>query len=385
VTSAGVSFASRRVAAAVLACLAILPVQAGIAEAGWQRLVGQNRPLAAVRELERSPELAQLHAQVSVFIGDEAPSCGLSGRLVLPDDVEYRDALPVIAELARDRRVVMLNESHFRGVHRAFLARVVALLDGLGFDALAAETFTPAAPERLRASAPGTDTGFYLADPLFAAAVREARALGWEFVHYEADTTHDRESREAGQAHRLAEWLAAHPGRRLLVHAGGSHVSEAAEAGWMAARLAAATGLDPLTVRQAATACPGQAGAWPVDADEALVPFREGRPLAVAGTDLAVVHPPAAVEAARQVLGAPVVVCVPAVAQDSLLRAFGEADAPLAIAHDQRLLAAGADRVRLHLRPGRYRIEREDADGRHPLGRVEVADEGDAACLRPVP
>lgn len=381
----GLCLAPRPVAAAAavaLACLAIVPVRAAGAEAGWLRLLEQNRPLAAVRELERTPELAQVHAQASVFIGDEAPSCGLFGRLELPDGVEYRDALPAIADLARDRRVVMLNESHFRGVHRAFLSRLVTVLDGLGFDALAAEAFTPTAPERLRDSTPDTGSGFYLADPLFAAAIRRARALGWEFVHYEAEAAADRASREAAQARRLADWLAANPGRRLLVHAGGSHVSEAADEGWMAARLAAATGLDPLTVRQSATACAGQAGAWPVDAGHALVPFRGGRPLAVAGTDLAVVHPPAAVAAARQVLGAPVDVCVTPVAQAALLRAFREDDGPLAIAHDQQLLAADADRVRLHLGPGRYRIERE-AGGRLPLGLIEVPDDAGGTCLQP--
>lgn len=375
----------------LLACLAgTMPAAAQEAQ-DWNGLLEANRPLAAASALAQAQGMEQVHAQVAVFLGEEGPSCQLRGGGGLPQDVVWRDALEVIGGLAEGRRVVMLNESHFRGVHRAFLAQLVELLHAQGFDALAAETFVPGAPERLRGAGPDTLTGFYSADPLFAAALRRARQLGWEFVHYEAADGDGREAREEGQARHLAAWLQAHPGRRLLVHAGGQHVSESPAEGWMAARLAALTGLDPLTVHQATTACPGQATAWPPDAERALVPLRDGRPLPAGGADIAIVHPPAAVAAARGVLGRPVRICAAEADEPTLLRAFAAGDGELAIAHDQRLVAAAAGGAVLHLLPGRYRIERESTGGRRVLGEVEVEAGGgedggpSGACLAPQP
>lgn len=374
-------YASRLMAAALLpaACGAI----AEEAPSEWYRQLQENRPFAAVHALRQLSGHEQMLAQVSVLIGDEAPACALFGRVGFPDGVEYRDAIGVVSSSAADRRVVMLNESHFRSVHRAFLLRMIEALHEQGFDALAAETFAADAAARLSAGPVDAGVGFYTADPVFAAAIRKAQSLGWEFVSYESAEGGDKAARESGQARNLARWLNANPGRKLLVHAGGSHISKAPEDGWMASRLVELTGIDPLTIRQGATACPGQEAQWPVDSETPVVPVRGSGPISAHDADLLVVHPPAAVAAVKSALGQPIAVCAKRMPQDSLLRAFLMDDDGLAIARDQSIVPAGAREGVLHLAAGRYRIERESLGSRQLLGVIEVEEGARNACRKP--
>ncbi len=373
----------RWIAGLVLA-LACAQAAAGEPPSDWFKRLQENRPWAALHALRQLPGHEQLTAQVGVFVGDEAPSCALFGRGVFPGDAEYRDALDVIAAHAADRQVVMLNETHFHAIHRAFLQQVIERLHALGFDALAAETLNRNAPARLETGVVDVDTGFYTRDPVFAAALRRAQALGWTFVHYEAMGDGDRAARESGQASNLAAWIARNPERRLLVYAGGSHISKVADEGWMAARFIAETGIEPLTIQQAVTACPDSAATWPVDSASAQVAFRDGAPLRGTGAaDLMVLHPPGAVHGAKSVLGTRTAICAPPMPVDTLLRAFDAADAPTAIARDQAVTTAGEGSAVLWLAPGRYRIEREHVDGRQGLGHVVVSASAPDTCLSP--
>lgn len=350
----------------------------------WFKRLQENRPWAALQGVRQVPGQAQIAAQIGAFVGDEAAACALFGRSVLPEGAGYRDALDTIESLAVERHVVMLNESHFRPAHRAFLLQVIERLHALGFDALAAETLYRAAPAQLRGGEVDVGIGFYTHDPLFAAALRRAQALGWEFVHYEAMDGNGREAREAGQARNLAEWLGRNPGRRLLVYAGGSHISKVADEGWMAARFIEDTGIEPLTIQQAATACADAGVAWPVTSARPQVAFRDDLPEKGSGdADLMVVHPPDAVATANSLLGKETSICFAPVSRDTLLRAFAAGESPNAIARDQGVAPAGARALGLWLAPGRHRIEREHLDGRQTLGYITVPEEPGETCLLP--
>ena len=350
----------------------------------WSDRLARNRPWQALDAMGDAPAHGQIAAQLSVFVGDEAPACALRPPRAPPADagIEYRDAIEVITRAARDARVVMLNESHFRRAHRVFLGRLIEALHPLGFDALAAETFAPEAPATLGDGVPDAATGFYTADPAFATALRRAHALGWAFVPYEPVGVSGRDAREIGQAEALAAWLEAHPGRRLLVYAGGSHISQHPDEGWMAARFAADTGIDPLTIAQGATACPEAVDGWPVDTASPVIAVRGDASTSANPVDLVVLHPPAAVAAAENARGAQVPLCVAPRADATLLRAFADGDDDLAIPRDQAIVPAGAATGRLRLGPGRYRIAREDARGQDTLGEVVVPAGPVEACLR---
>lgn len=376
------------VASALTLGVSLATVASGVARAdppadGADPLA-HNRPWQALVEMGETPANPQMAAQVATFLGRERAACAAAPSRVprLPPDAEYRDALDVIDGLARDARVVMLNESHDRRAHRVFLGRLIERLDALGFDALAAETFAPAAPATLADGVPDAATGFYTADPAFADALRRAHALGWQFVPYESQVGMARETRETAQAEALAAWIEAHPGRRLLVYAGGSHISRDPAEGWMAARFVARTGIVPLTIAQGATACPDSAGDWPIDAPSPVVAMRGDAPVRPGPVDLVVLHPPSAVAAAEAARGARVAVCVAARDEATLLRAFGDGEDDQAIARDQAEVPAAATRVELRLPPGRYRIAREDARALETLGRVTVDEASSGGCLR---
>ncbi len=350
----------------------------------WSNSLARNRPWQALEAIGQAPEHRQIAAQISVFLGQEEAACLLRVPNVprAMAGVEYRDALEVIVRRARDSRVVMLNESHFRRTHRVFLGQLIEALHTLGFDALAAETFAHDVSATLEDGVADAATGFYTADPAFAATLRRAHALGWAFVPYESKADSDREAREIGQAEALAEWLEANPDRRLLVYAGGSHISKNPEEGWMAARFAARMGIDPLTVAQGATACSDAADDWPVNTPSPVVAVRGGKPMASNHVDIIVLHPPAAVLAAEAARGTQVSLCVASRTDATLLRAFAAGDDDDAIAWDQTVVPAGATDVQLRLAPGRYRIAREDTRALDTVGHVAVPADPVDNCLQ---
>lgn len=189
-----------------------------------------------------------------------------------------------IAGRAADHRVVIINESHVVTRHRETTRRLLAKLRPLGFTVLAAETFSHApdgkspVEQQPGRAWPHVNDGYYSMEPAFGRLLREAKALGYRFAPYEQiyDPSEPRETdpaksiagREAAQAQYLAEILRRmRPDERLVVHVGYSHASEVPigrageETEWMASRLRALTGIDPLTIAQ--TAC-RQSGGSPV-------------------------------------------------------------------------------------------------------------------------
>lgn len=98
-----------------------------------------------------------------------------------------------------------------------------------GFRYLAAETFTPTV-ESPSYMYPDYVSGYYLMDPVFADAVREARQLGFTLVSYESNKN-DRDKR---QAQNLKEKIFdLDPHAKVLILAVRGRVSErVAEDGW---------------------------------------------------------------------------------------------------------------------------------------------------------
>lgn len=79
---------------------------------------------------------------------------------------------------ARQYRVIMLNESHDRSRHLAFLEQMIVMLHELGVRALAAETFASQVVESVTDGELRTTSGVYTRDPVFANAVRSGLDLG---------------------------------------------------------------------------------------------------------------------------------------------------------------------------------------------------------------
>lgn len=172
----------------------------------------------------------------------------------LPAGYVPEDALSVIRREAAKTRIVIWGEEHHLPQTRALYEPVLRMLWEQGYRYLAAETFTDVVmDEAFRA--PDYHAGYYLRDPVFAAAVRTAKALGYRLVAYdtkERGEAGDTSFRDRTQAHHIKQRIFDQdPEARVFVIAGRGHASEEVAAdGWtpMASVLKQLTGIDPLTL-----------------------------------------------------------------------------------------------------------------------------------------
>jgi hypothetical protein len=314
-------------------------------------------------------------------------------ELAAYEGAEAEDAIRAIVERARDRRVVIVNEAHDSPRDRAFILKLAAALEPLGFTYFAAEAFMNVTPEFTdremgwleSAGYPRFGTGTYTVDPMFGYLLRRAMALGYRPVAYEApfrpeDAALSREqqivAREQAQAENLAQALAAAgPDAKILIHVGYAHAAERplppGETEWMAARLARLTGLDPLTIDQTDL---GEAGYSPraralhralaVRVGERPVVFmKDGTPLATGqigqATDLQVVHPAVTAidgrpgwlrDTGRRAVPVPAEL-LPAEGR-RLVQAFVAGEADDAVPLDQALVMAGQEPPVLYVPDG---------------------------------
>lgn len=184
-----------------------------------------------------------------------------------------RDAIATIVERAKVTRIVILNEDHASPRDRAFALEVARALRPLGYDLLGAETFSHhsdpnrAKADRARMVRDGfvrRTAGYYTGDPVFADFVRQSLALGYRPFAYET-TRHDRAGspaeriaqREQDQADTIVRMLTVNPGSKLFLYVGFHHAMETpvpdgdgGQTRWMASRVKAMTGIDPLTIEQ---------------------------------------------------------------------------------------------------------------------------------------
>ncbi|MBS0583610.1 MAG: hypothetical protein JSS42_10975 [Proteobacteria bacterium] len=317
---------------------------------------------------------------------------GLRGApAALPDRDTHRavNAADGIAALARERRIVVVNEAHHAAQTRVLTLQLLPKLRDLGYTHLAVEGLDERDREIATRGYPVQASGTYLREPLYAEIVRRALRLGYVVVPYEsARPQADADTREEDQAQHIVERVfRAAPDARLLVHAGYAHAHERTgylDAEPMALRLKRKTGFDPLTIdqtllrpiepareyrdyrellRRFAIAAPGilvakrDGAAWSLepgyyDVSVVLPPPAKlivGRPdwLTLGGTrapvaidvDLSAAHLPCLIEA----------------------RHAGENDK--AVPADRELVERDATQAVLFLAPGDYRLSAVDASG----------------------
>lgn len=255
-------------------------------------LLGEGRDLSAVDKLHTlafgkdgniaddmaAAMWAQFSPRLNGLIDTTPFEKGSADKPATPEDVaavksaEPRDAISTIVDMARNRRIVILNEEHDAPEDRAFGLSVAKALKPLGFTVLAAETFTnDKDPTKTDMSAlakrgyPIRSTGTYTSDPAFGDFVRQALGLGYRPIAYEQtaeqginDSGNGIDEREEAEASNLAKAMTQFPQEKFFIYVGYSHAAkiplreEDREKThlWMAGRLKQKTGLDPLTIDQ---------------------------------------------------------------------------------------------------------------------------------------
>lgn len=172
----------------------------------------------------------------------------------IPAGFAPQDAVAAIAAAAAGTRLVIFGEEHHLPQTRSLYEALLRRLWDEGYRYLAAETFTPAVAAA-DFTVPDYRSGYYLMDPVYASAVRAAKALGYRLVAYdtaERGPAGDASFRDRTQAENLKRAVFDRdPQAKLLVFAGRGHAAEVAPAdGWtpMASVLKQLTGIDPFTI-----------------------------------------------------------------------------------------------------------------------------------------
>jgi hypothetical protein len=175
--------------------------------------------------------------------------------LLDPSRYQAVDAASEIAALARDRRIVMVNEAHHVAQTRLLTLRLLPKLRELGFTHFAAETLDEKDTQLASRGYPLETSGHYVGEPLYGEIVRTALKLGYVVVPYESTNDHASPAqREDDQARHLVDRVFARtPNAKLFVHAGYAHIDKRDDEFFtepLAVRLAQRTRFAPLTVDQ---------------------------------------------------------------------------------------------------------------------------------------
>jgi hypothetical protein len=307
------------------------------------------------------------------------------------------NAFQAIAEAARTRQVVMINEAHHVPQHRAFTLELLGELKKQGFTYFAAETLHQDPDLAKRGYATGR-TGGYIPEPLYADLVRTALRLGYKVIPYEAEEVNSGPGgREREQARHLQERIFARdPKAKVLVHAGYAHIFEIpGPRAMMAAVFKEMTGIDPLTINQdwmtehSAPEFESPEYRWATErglVDEPVI-FRDAaglpwsRPIAV---DMVVFHPRSRYENGRPHwlrLGGlrspyPLLDVICGGAPRCLVKARPVQEGEDAIPIDQILVETGKPAPALMLPTGEFVVRVEDAKGKVILEFSAALDAG---------
>lgn len=383
------------------------------------RLLSEGKTLAALSLAEKTAEssdvMGQELATFRTFVGDcqgalaamdkagpalqeeTAPKASLFEGYV-PHPAAER-----IIELARDRRIVIINEAHHVPRHRAFTHQLLQGLKDAGYTCFAAEAFGHPTSRLEELGYPLQTTGYYISEPVFGDLVRQALKLGFTPIAYEStrfrvdgDMIDQINARESEQCQNLVDRIFARdPAAKVVIHVGYSHATEdvqtrpdGRELSWMAARLAKATGIDPLTIDQTGQSPRSTIEKSPRTWKMACEEFELASPVvfeSAAGdflvtgnwagkVDIQVFHPPVnekigegrpdwlLMNGYRRLVEIPVEIQ----AGDEgrlLVQAFVDGESDEAVPFDAVVLDPDLPRPKLALRTGRFRIVTQDESG----------------------
>lgn len=172
-------------------------------------------------------------------------------------DYTPTSAKELVLEKAKETQLVLINEAHHRPEHRRFTRDLLAGLYEQGYRYFALETLTnmdkrdSLIDER---GYPLMSSGYYSNEVMYANMLREAMAIGFKLVAYEAENARTSKERDSLQALNIYNrTFKKDANAKVLVHAGYGHIAEET---WgkgvksMGYCLKKLSGINPLTVDQ---------------------------------------------------------------------------------------------------------------------------------------
>jgi hypothetical protein len=229
-------------------------------------------------------------------------------RVTKMASVQYMPAREAIVNNSSFYRVIMINESSAKPVHRAFAYSLLEDLYKKGFRYLAFEALNNYSNRNT--DSVNVFTGYNIGEPIAGELTRKALELGYILLPYE-DTLaseHRPSQRDSIQAANIAAIIKKDLQAKILVLAGYNHIMEEKTPtfipmGWWLKRM---TGIDPLTIDQTSLTEGSEfefgrlfyrqfITRFNITAPSVL--FRNNRPfnpLDETGYDMVVMHPPSA-------------------------------------------------------------------------------------------
>jgi hypothetical protein len=169
----------------------------------------------------------------SIPADERKSACKIVEVLSRPSDVAklFNNYQPVnaktyITEQTEKYDVVLINEAHYAGQHRAFTSSLLQPLWEKGFRYLAIETFDIRDTLTQSRKYPSRSTGYYSKELAYADFIRNAISIGYTLVSYEAAVT-DVNARDSLQALNIYNKTFKRDAKaKVVVHAGYSHIAE---------------------------------------------------------------------------------------------------------------------------------------------------------------
>lgn len=176
----------------------------------------------------------------------------IADTIVKLTNIQYLPAKSSIISNASHYRVIMINESHAKPIHRVFTYSLLEDLYKEGYRYFAMEAFNNFSNKCLDSL--NVFTGYFTNEPVAGELVRKAKQLGFTLISYE-DTLasmHSISQRDSVQAENIYTVIKKDPSARILIHAGYTHISEEkiddyTPMGWWFRKI---SGIDPFTIDQ---------------------------------------------------------------------------------------------------------------------------------------
>ena len=175
-------------------------------------------------------------------------------NIIKSESVNNFAAIEKIIDEAKNHQIIMINENHFFPNHRLLVSELLPKLKATGFSYLALETLDVKQDSllNLKNAFPTLETGFYTSEQNYANLIREAKALGFQFVAYEnRDNSKNREIEQAENLYNKTFNI--DPSAKVVVLAGIDHILEKPTPrgkSWMATVFKEKYNIDPLTISQ---------------------------------------------------------------------------------------------------------------------------------------
>ncbi|MCT8287725.1 hypothetical protein NYQ43_19070 [Xanthomonas translucens pv. translucens] len=159
-----------------------------------------------------------------------------------------------ISKLARDKKILIINEAHHVPETRWLPISILPALKESGYHYLALEALSENGASVGERGYANFDTGSYTNEPIYSELIRRALALGFTLIRYDTAVDAGQEERESTQAKNILKILKDDPLAKVLIVAGYRHAAKndqgAGGGGTLATRLSAVTKNRVVTIDQ---------------------------------------------------------------------------------------------------------------------------------------